>query len=497
MAGSIFRIFDNGEGVQVAVGQDGLLITSLDGGATWVTRNSGVSVNLYGASFGVTVGDLEGFVVVGAGGTILTSADAVTWVQRASFTTADLYDVAFSGVFLAVGAGGAFGLSDDLGLTWEAKDSGTQEDLVSITADLGSYLIVGDNDTVIAGGISALNFEVLVVDGINVTEPQVESNAVMDSAVVENFEFQTEEQWVHDALGAGTTITIGGSNQFVWVDESLYASAEISSVGTFNITVEEEITIIDSMVDVAERNVWGDLLFPMFEVSGSILSGTVLSGDALFPMFKVSGRIEPGSAGDVFFPMFEVEGVISPEGIASGDILFPMFVVEGTIINASINDETEDYEVWVLNEESGHHSTYLNWQVNSMGIFNGQEIGALPDGIYSLSGEDDAGEDIEAQIMWPPSDLASVKQKSIDAVYVRMRGDVGAIRFIAIVDETKVRFFPRSMRRTPDGNYVKRIPFPKGLQGNLWQFGIENVGSGKLDLAEIEAIVLELNRRIK
>jgi hypothetical protein len=496
MAGSIFRIFDNGEGAQIAVGESGLLITSSDGGASWTTRSSGVSTNLYGAAYGTFYTDV-GYVVVGAGGVILTSSDLVTWVQRPSFTTSDLYDVAFASVMLAVGAGGAFGLSDNLGHTWEAKPSTTTEDLVSITVDLGSYLIVGTNDTIITGNIGSLNFDVLVTESINMTE-ELTSLAQMDSIVTDSIEVADTYQWVHDALGAGTTITIGSANHYVYVDDIAYGIGVLETPNTnTTIEIEESITIIDSMIDAVTRNTFGNLSWPMFETSGTVLGGSNLSGNILFPMFSVSGFITKGMDGNIIWPMFEVSGVIAEKVIMSGSILLPMFELAGTIIDASMFDATEDYEVWLLNAESGHHSTYNNWQVDSMGTFNGQEIGALPDGIYALTGEDDAGEDINGQIMWPPSDLTITKQKAIDALYVRMRGEVGSIRLIAIVDETQKRYFPRSMRKTSDGNVVKRIPMPKGLQGNLWQFGLENVGSGKLDLAEIEVVVLELNRRIK
>lgn len=497
MAGSIFRIFDNGEGVQIAVGADGLLITSLDGGITWANRNSGTQNNLYGAAFGVTVGPTEGFVVVGANGTILTSPDAVSWLPRISFTPVDLYDVTFSSVMMAVGANGAFGISDDLGLSWEAKPSNTQEDLVSITADLGSYLIVGTNDTVIVGTISTLNQEILIQETIAVTH-DLESQGNLQRVVEETVEVSLEDSWIHDALGAGTTITIGGTNQFVYLEDELYAISELETpAGNYNLEILEDITVIESKVDTYGRNMFGSIEWPMFETNGKVLNGSNLSGDVLFPMFRVSGSIKKGMDGSIIWPMFSTNGIVTPEVVMSGDVLIPMFYTTGTVVAASKFDATDDYEVWLLNVESGHHSTYENWQVDSMGTFNGQEIGAMPDGIYLLEGENDAGVDIDAQVMWPPSDLTSVKQKSLDAVYVRMRGQVDAIQLIAIVDETKKRYFERSMSRSSDGNVVKRIPFPRGLQGNLWQIGLENVCGDKLDLAEIEVITRELQRRIK
>ena len=497
MAGSIFRVFDNGEGTQIAVGASGLLITSTDGGATWVTRNSGTGFDLYGAAYGVVEG-VEGFVVVGAAGTILTSADAISWIPRISFTSEALYDVAYNGVFLAVGASGAFGLSDDLGATWEAKASGTLEDLVSIVADLGAYLITGTNDTVITGEISSLQFDILVVETVRMTPTLASQADFNDLSIVENLTVVSEESWEHDALGAGTTITIGGTNQFIWLDESLILTDDSAQpTGSYNMEIIETVTMIDSLIDEHNKNTFGDLIWPMFEVEGVILAGGQISGDLLLPMFEVSGRLTRGLQGDLLFPMFEVAGIILPNPTLDGDLLFPMFIVEGLIAAADRNSVTTDYAVWVLNSESAHHSTYTKWQVNSLNKFNGEEIAAMPGGLFRLTGEDDAGEEIEGKIYWAPSDLTTSKQKALEAAFIRMRGSNGAVRFVTIHDETEIRVYRVSMRRTSDGNMVRRVPLPRGLQANLWQFGIESVGYGKLDLFEIEVTSVELDRKLR
>jgi hypothetical protein len=68
-------------------------------GTNWTLRNLGDSLN------GVTYGNGL-FVAVGEGGTILTSPDGVSWTQRTSPEKSDLLSVAYrNGRFVAVGGG--------------------------------------------------------------------------------------------------------------------------------------------------------------------------------------------------------------------------------------------------------------------------------------------------------------------------------------------------------------------------------------------------------
>jgi hypothetical protein len=111
-----------GNGSWVAVGDKGTIATSDDPRTkTWVSRTSGVTDDLKD----VVYNGSNLYVVVGKGGTILTSLDTITWTQRASTTTYDLWGVAYDGVrYVAVGDEGVILTSGD-GVTWAAATSPT------------------------------------------------------------------------------------------------------------------------------------------------------------------------------------------------------------------------------------------------------------------------------------------------------------------------------------------------------------------------------------
>ena len=70
-----------GDGQWVAVGEQGTILTSMDGTA-WTVRSSGFPARwLVGVGYG-TPGGSGLWVVVGESGLILTSPDAVTWTAR-------------------------------------------------------------------------------------------------------------------------------------------------------------------------------------------------------------------------------------------------------------------------------------------------------------------------------------------------------------------------------------------------------------------------------
>ena len=496
MASSIFKVFDNGEGTQIAVGANGLLLVSTDGGISWVARNSGTTNDLYGVAFGSAY-STDAWVIVGESGTILRSLDAITWAASPSFTTEDLYDVAYSGVFLAVGANGAFGASADLGLTWEAKPSGSTEDLIDITADLGAYIIVGTNDTVITGNISSLEFDILVEEDILITATQL-SNGSFQSSVTESIELSTEENWLHDALGAGTTLTQGGTNQFVYINETVYAlDPAVPPIGNYKHSITEDVTLLVSANDGYIRPLSAGLAWPMFTLDAAMAGGGALAGDIRWPLFSVAGVIERATVANITWPMFTVTAILDGDGEIQAEIDWPLFRLQASMTDELDLSETTDLAVWVLNIESGHHSTYSNWQANSLQMFNGQPIAAMPGGLFLMTGDDDDGEVIESKLRWPPCDFSTVNQKRLDAIFARMRGAAAQLQLVVVYDENEIRYFPFDTLFSRDGNYVKRVKMPSGLRGNIIQIGIESIGDSGMDFFELEAITMPSKRRLR
>ncbi len=128
----------------VIVGSGGSINTILNGAAAAQT-NPSAPADLNAVVYGGV-----GFAAVGAAGTTIFSADAVTWTSKTNSTVADLYGISSTGVssFAAVGAGGVIVTSAD-GTTWATQTSGTTNNLYAITYGGGRYVAVGAGGTAV------------------------------------------------------------------------------------------------------------------------------------------------------------------------------------------------------------------------------------------------------------------------------------------------------------------------------------------------------------
>jgi photosystem II stability/assembly factor-like uncharacterized protein len=130
----------------LAVGTAGTVATSTDGRA-WTLQTIAGGASLYAV---IQAGPQ--FVVVGSGGTILTSPDGRQWTQRDSGSTAWLNDVDWSGsAFVAVGSGGTILRSTDA-LTWTAVPSGSTASLEGVAWNGQLFAVVGEHGAVLTSG---------------------------------------------------------------------------------------------------------------------------------------------------------------------------------------------------------------------------------------------------------------------------------------------------------------------------------------------------------
>lgn len=132
-------------GLTVAVGSNGLLLTSRDG-RTFTPRNSSVGVNLRGAAFGNGV-----WIAVGDASTIVRSVDGgVTWTPtRVPVASAFRAATFGQGLFVVAGAGGVIVTSSD-GATWTRAVSGTDNILWGATVFArGLFIVSGQFGTLL------------------------------------------------------------------------------------------------------------------------------------------------------------------------------------------------------------------------------------------------------------------------------------------------------------------------------------------------------------
>ncbi|MGA9406616.1 MAG: YCF48-related protein, partial [Bacteroidota bacterium] len=118
----LFGISFFGDSTGCAVGGNGFITASTNGGGTWTTRTSNTSKNLYG----IFVASSKKAWAVGQSGTIVTTSDAFnSWSAQTCPVATTLRSVAFSDTLngYILGDGGTILKTTDGGATWKVQPS--------------------------------------------------------------------------------------------------------------------------------------------------------------------------------------------------------------------------------------------------------------------------------------------------------------------------------------------------------------------------------------
>ncbi len=121
-----------GAGTYLTVGKGGTILTTHNGGINWVSRTSGVAVDLLGAS----VLNTRSMLAVGKGGTILrTNDNGATWSPIASGTPKDLKAICFADSITGyiVGTDGLILKTSNAGVNWSSISLGSPIALNSVS----------------------------------------------------------------------------------------------------------------------------------------------------------------------------------------------------------------------------------------------------------------------------------------------------------------------------------------------------------------------------
>jgi hypothetical protein len=138
---------------------------------------------------------------------------------------------------------------------------------------------------------------------------------------------------------------------------------------------------------------------------------------------------------------------------------------------------------WAINYETNAPSRYDSLPANSMCLFNGKTYMACAAGIYEIGADDDAGRPIHASATVAQTNFGSTKNKRIPYVYVGMRSS-GAMQLKAIANNQSDRYY--ALNAIGGAVRGSRADLGKGLEGQYWQFRVDNVNGADFELDSIE-----------
>jgi hypothetical protein len=142
-----------GNGQFVAVGAGGVILVSSNG-TSWTSRGTSAFTGVLNS---VTWAESQGLYIAVGAGAIYTSPTGTTWTPRTSpVSNTILYGVGNTGTFVtAVGANGTIITSAD-GVTWRIQSSGITSTLYSVTSSDSTIVAVGTGGVVMSARKGAL-----------------------------------------------------------------------------------------------------------------------------------------------------------------------------------------------------------------------------------------------------------------------------------------------------------------------------------------------------
>jgi hypothetical protein len=155
---------------------------------------------------------------------------------------------------------------------------------------------------------------------------------------------------------------------------------------------------------------------------------------------------------------------------------------------------SETYRTFVMNTRTGAVTEYQNFAFNSYAKINGKYYGASESGLYELSGDDDAGTNIDWVVKTGQIDNQISYLKRMPEIVVGLR-QLGSIRFRVHPDDNTYYDYP--MPPYKSGNlYQHRVLIGKGLRSRYFAVEMQAINNSKIELDSLNLGFAKTTRRL-
>lgn len=171
---------------------------------------------------------------------------------------------------------------------------------------------------------------------------------------------------------------------------------------------------------------------------------------------------------------------------------------DGILLYATLSIGGEEYAGWVMNTTTRGVSEYRQFAFESVCFWRGRTFLAGHGGIYEQTGDDDAGDPIEAFIRTGLTDFGAGQQKRLPDVYYAVTGTGRVVLKVVTTDPNGalVEDWYESDGAAADFREGRFKP-GRGLKTRYLQFELHNTAGGKLDYLALDWRPLILDRRVK
>jgi hypothetical protein len=180
-------------------------------------------------------------------------------------------------------------------------------------------------------------------------------------------------------------------------------------------------------------------------------------------------------------------------GVDDSDVLQMIYdgqLADGIEIVAGYVSPDGQFTTWVINTRTGAVSEYSNYAFNSFAKIGNRYFGASSTGLYQLTGDDDNGADIIANIKSGYAEWGGSKFTMFKAAYLGVHG-AGDYVLKLVTGDGKTYTYGisgRDMRST-------KVHVGKGIRTRYFAFELTSTGQD-FDLDTIEFVPLVVERRV-
>lgn len=247
----------------------------------------------------------------------------------------------------------------------------------------------------------------------------------------------------------------------------------------------------------------GDLVLPALLPRGTGVGENIVTGTITVPLVEVSGNIYGGllATGDITLPALVVtseDATVSTE--ATGALTLPLLSVYAEIPEVVVVVEADGASAnllgfaLVMNLENEGVTEYSNFPFNSFACFNGRYLAANSSGIYELTGDNDAGDDIDAVFRTPQEDANAPYLKRPEDVYIGAKSDDDLA--VSVLVDGNVEYKASNISGKTTGIVTRKSKVGKGAKSRYWAVQVENVNGCDFTVESMELNLKAVTRKV-
>jgi hypothetical protein len=431
-----------------------------------------------------------------------TSVDGITWTQRALPVSATWWDMAWNGgVFCVVPNNSTVAATSPDGITWtqRALPVSAVWFVTGSNALLPGTYLAAPIPVLNTGGIGAIltaptgvagfGIDMLLTAPIPTVGFGIDMLLTAPSAVAVIGVYIINQAWADGVIAPVGVLTSGT------LGSVLTAPTPTMDTGVLVVLTAPAVIVTGALTAAASGT--SALTAPVITVASEIrrvevsLTAPIPTADIEIPGGFVNAAPIPTLTAEVHFFEMALTAPIPVifMGIDGGAALFApapqlfSVVFHPTDTSTPENPYSTPFPGWVINHETNAPSRYDALPANSMCRFNGKTYMACAAGIYETGADNDAGKPIHASITLGQTNFENTKNKRIPYVYVGMRSS-GAMQMKVIANNQADRYY--ALNAIGGAVRGSRATIGKGLEGQYWQFRIDNVAGADFELDSIE-----------